>query len=450
MKFTISGADQFVHLGLFMSLRSIKLFVSALITALLLAACGGESAPAPGGVSVTNGESSVTVSWNMDSGVEYWLFFGPSSLVPVDTASMKGWIGLPGGGTLINVSSPYVVGGLFNGYDYSFSINGRTNGGPGGAGSVPKPGKPRIAGQDWTSATAVFAGDLRTVVYGGAAATTITASTLTYLAAGTGGTMFSSADGSTWVALSANSNVKAINGATYLGGVYTLVGDTGVILRSSDLITWTAPTTVPSSVSGKNLNAVANNGVSLTVSVGAGGTILASADGLTWTAATFSGTAPTADLYAVTYSPLNVGTNTAGTWMAVGAGGVMLQSADGLNWATLTSVTTVDLRGIAYGLSSAALPVFVAVGNAGTVVSSADGVTWAAKTLAGVSANLNAVSFATQFVVVGDAGKTFYSTDGVAWSPSTSAVTSNNLFAVAHGMYAYSAVGALGTNLLSK
>src|SRR5450759_2447635 len=96
-----------VYLDLFMFLRSFKLFAAALLAVVVLVACGGDSAPAATGPSVKAGESTVTVSWNMTPGVEYWLFFAPTSIAPTDTTSMHSWIGLPGGGSLVNVSSPY-------------------------------------------------------------------------------------------------------------------------------------------------------------------------------------------------------------------------------------------------------------------------------------------------------------------------------------------------------
>ncbi|MDD5335047.1 MAG: hypothetical protein PHS32_15055, partial [Rhodoferax sp.] len=67
-----------IDLDPFMIFRSFKLFFAALIAALLLVACNsGDPTPAPSGLAVTAGESSVTVSWDMTDGVEYWLFFGP-------------------------------------------------------------------------------------------------------------------------------------------------------------------------------------------------------------------------------------------------------------------------------------------------------------------------------------------------------------------------------------
>jgi len=428
-----------------MFLRSFKLFVAALTAALLSVACGnGEPAPAPTGLVVSAGEASATVTWSMTDGVEYWLFFGPSSLAPATTSSMQGWFGLPGGNVLLKATSPYLVTGLANGLDYSFSVNARTNGGPGGPGSTAVTVTPRIAGSSWLASSAVSgAPDLRSVTFGATTGTATTVPVNTYVAAGTGGAIYSSLDGTTWSAVNYASSTN-INAAGYFGS-FKLVGDGGLVLLSSDAASWTAQT----SGTTQNLYAIASNSLNLNVAVGANGTIISSADGISWTAATNSGT--TRDLYAVTYAAYG-----SGLWLAVGAGGTMVQSTDALTWSSVASNTLADLRGITYGtmFSTSTAGVitttseFVAVGAAGTVLSSADGANWSTQTLAGTG-SLNAVTYGAQYVAVGTGGKVFISADGVSWT-ATTPVTSQNLYAVARATLTYSAVGAAGTNLLSK
>ena len=85
-----------------MLLRSFKLLFATLFAALLGVACGGDSAPAPTNVVALAGESSVTVSWDVVPGVEYWVFAVPTSLAPTDTKKMESWIGLPGGASRLN------------------------------------------------------------------------------------------------------------------------------------------------------------------------------------------------------------------------------------------------------------------------------------------------------------------------------------------------------------
>jgi hypothetical protein len=378
----------------------------------------------------------------MTGGVENWLFFAPTSTAPTSITAMEKWIGQYGGGTFLNVTSPYVISGLANGVSYSFSLNGRTNGGPGGPGSTPVTATPRIAGASWTAGTAISGGnDLRAVAFGvSTAATTTTAAVTRYVAAGSSGAMYSSLDGASWSAIN-YSNTSRINGAAYFGN-YKLVGDGGLVLTSSDALAWTAPTTNTT----QNLYAIASNYANLNVAVGANGTIISSPDGVTWTTASSTGTS--SDLYAVTYTSYN-----SGTWVAVGAAGAMVASSDGLTWHSVSSGTTADLRGVAYAAmvstSGVITTTFVAVGAAGTVLSSADATAWTAQVLPVAGTNLNAVIFGTQFVAAGAGGNVFVSTDGAAWTAASSA-TSNEIFALTHGLNAYSAVGAAGTNLLSK
>ena len=424
-----------------MILRSFKLFIAALIAALLSVACNNaETAPAPSGLAVTAGESSATVSWNMADGVEYWLFFGPSSVAPSSTASMQGWFGLPGGSVVLKATSPYVVPGLANDVSYSFSITARITGGPGGPGATRVTATPRIAGTNWSAGSAISGGiDLRGVTYGATTATTTTAAVSNYIAAGACGAVYSSLDGANWSAVNYATS-RNINGAAYFGN-FKLIGDAGLVLTSSDAATWTAQT----SGTAQNLYAIASNYSNLNVAVGANGTIITSPDGVTWTAA--SSPATSRDLYAVAYTNYN-----SGTWIAVGAGGTIVESSDGLTWRSVTSGTTADLRGVAYSSITSTAGVvttpFVAVGASGTLLSSADASTWTTRTLSGAGA-LNAVVYASQFVAVGAAGKVFISTDGLNWM-LTSAATSQDLYAVTRGYLNYSAVGAAGTNLLSK
>lgn len=427
-----------------MLLRSFKLLFATLFAALLSVACGGDSAPAPTNVVVRPGESSVTVSWDATPGVEYWVFAVPASLAPADTKKMEGWIGLPGGATWLNVTSPYVVSGLPNGTSFSFSVNARTSGGPGGPGSAPVTATPQIAGINWSAGSTIPAtSELRSVAFGAITTSTtvnsVTTTTTTspmYVTAGNGGVMYSSPDAVTWSAINFATSAN-LNGASYFT-TYKLVGDAGLVLTSPDAATWTTR----ASGTTQNLYAITSNVSTLNVAVGANGTIIASNDGTSWTAATSSAT--TSHLYAVTYN--------SGVWIAVGAGGTVVTSSDGLTWHSASSGTTADLRGVAANTQVSATGIltttFIAVGANGTVLTSTDASSWTSQTLP-VAGSLNAITYGTQFVTVGTGGKIFYSTDGAAWTAATSA-TGSDLYALTHGLYAYAAVGAAGTNLLSR
>jgi hypothetical protein len=413
-----------------MFFRALTRLATMICLALAIASCGGGSpAPAATGLKASSGESSAIVSWDMVPGVEYWLFYAPTIVAPADTSDMSKWIiTSSGGGAIVKVASPYTVSGLANGLGYSFTINGRTDGGPGGPAPAPVTATPRLAGTTWTAGQTATATDLRAVVFG-----------TQYIAAGAGGLLISSSDnGATWTSI-ASPTSKNLNGATIYGD-YRIVGDGGVLLSSTDAVTWTQQTTPTT----QNLYAIANNGYSMNVAVGASGTIITSSDGTTWTAATSSGTA--ADLYSVTYT-----TYGAGLWVAVGANGTMVTSTDGLSWTAVTTGTTADLRGVTFGYTntSTLATSFVVVGTGATVLTSTDAATWTNTTLPGAS-TLNAVRYGSQFVLVGAGGKAFTSTDAATWTASDPTGTTNDLLALTRGYLSYMAVGTAGTNLLAK
>jgi hypothetical protein len=418
-------------------LRALTLWGCTLIATVLLSSCGGEAADPPGGVNVTAGENSVTLTWNAADGVEYWIFYGPTSVTPSRTDNMQLWIGLPGGSVALKATSPYTLAGLSNGISYSFTLNARTNGGPGGPGSTPVSAMPRPAGNTWVANTAAGSAELKAAIYGTVTSTTTTPVTVTptYVAAGKGGVVFTSTNNTTWTPATSGTSAN-LNGGAFLGGKFALVGDGGVLLTSTDAVTWTAQTTGTT----QNLSAIAGNGVTLQVIVGTGGTILTSPDGVTWTAAS-SGTS--ADLYTVAYSA-------PGVWLAGGANGTLLKSADGLTWSAVGSNTSFALRGFAYGLADATNIVYtyVAVGDNGTLLTSPDASTWTVGT-SGTSADLRSVVYNTQFVAAGRDGGSRTSTDTATWTAAT-VPGSGALNAVIHGAYLYMAVGDAGTNWVSK
>jgi hypothetical protein len=407
-------------------MRRLLVLVAVILAGLLVAGCGssGSSADAPASVVATAGDGIVTVTWPMAAGVDYWMFYANATSI-----STSNWTTIPGSKSVLGAASPFVATGLVNGAVYSFTLNGRTNGGPGGPGTPSVSAVPRLAGTataslpaPWAAGAALGTNDLRGVTWG-----------TVFVAVGANGTMYSSPDGITWTALTSGSTAN-LNAATYRS-IYLAAGDGGTMLYSTDAITWTPRTTGTAN----NLYSISTNS-GLFVAVGAKGTIIFSGDGVTWTKAANSAT--TNDLFAVThYGDL--------LWIAVGANGTLVTSADGSNWTSVTSNTALDLKGVAFGISTATnAAFFVAVGANGTLVTSPDAATWTAQTAIG-SNTLSAAIYGTQFIAVGANGSIFTSTDGTTWAgqPST---TNSNLNAIAHAPYSYSVVGAAGANLLAK
>lgn len=403
--------------------------ILAIIFAFLLQGCytKGSPADAPANVAVEAGDTSATVTWDMSPNVEYWVFSAAASNITPQSC-----YGSPECKMLIKAVSPAIVSGLTNGTTYSFTVNGRINGGAGGPGSPAVQAIPRLAGGTWSGASAMGADDMHGIAYG----------TL-YVAAGNNGALYSSTDASTWTAQTGTPQATAnLNAAGYYGGNYIVAGNGGVILSSTDATNWALRTTGTTN----NLYAIATSGTGSYVAAGANGTIIFSLDGITWTCASCSGSGNA--LYGVTYGN--------GMYVAVGAAGTLITSTDGVFWGTPSAISANDLRGIAYApaIGTTGTGTFVAVGANGTVLASTDGGTsWAAAVTSPFSSTtvVNAVTYGRQFVAVANDGSIFTSTDGLSWSATTATPANTSpLYAVTHGPYDYTAVGAAGLSMHAK
>lgn len=409
-----------------MFLSSVRQALAALFVAVLVSACGGSggSAPPPtGGITVVPGDGKATITWQMDPNVKYWVFYGAASSISTTT-----WTNIPGAVSVMNVTSPYVVTGLANGYTYSFTVNGRTGDGPGGPGAASVSVVPRPAGQTWSAAKQLGTNTLRSITYGFSSADSLGY----YLAAGDGGSTFKSTDGLNFVAAGTvpNTNVQA---SIYTLGKFIAVGAGGIIYFSTDMSTWTAA----NAGTGRNLNAIASNGA-IAIVVGNNGTALSTADGVTWTQLTL----PTAqNLYGITYSA-------AGRWIAVGAGGTVLTSTDGATWTAVASGTTADLRSVAVQVYTSYT--YVAAGDNGTILRSADhGATWTVRTSPSSASWLAVSPTSSQFLLTGAGGAVATSPDGLTWTARTSG-SSADLHAVISGLSQYVAVGQGGITINSQ
>lgn len=388
--------------------------------ALVVAACsngfsaGGSKPDAPTNVKVTAGDSSVVVSWDVQDGIEYWIFVAQASSISTDN-----WTTLPEARVVRNAGSPQIVAGLSNGKVYSFTVNGRRDSGPGGSGSPSISTIPRVAGLTWNAGTPLATSSLNGLHFLGLTVPGV------FTTVGNGGVIFQSSDAVSWTPVTSGVTTD-LNAVTYGVGRFIVVGKGGFMLSSLDNVTYTAIT----SGTTNDLLSV-GVGVNGLVAVGANGTIVHSTDGGNWTVVT-SGTTQT--LYAVTYS------NAA--WYAVGAGGTILKSSDGDIWTAVTSGTTADLHGFAWNGTT-----YVAVGSGGTIISSTDGTTWTAVTKVTTS-DLSSLTAGSQFVAVGAGGTIISSVDATNWSVVSSPTTAN-LNAVLFGLNGFSAVGVGGVNLSS-
>jgi hypothetical protein len=403
--------------------------LASLVLAIAAAGCGSKGSPAdyPANFTVTPGDGAVTVSWTQVPGVEYWIFYGPGSDI-----TTSNWA-LSGGSVIVEPNSPRVIGGLTNGRTYSFTINARTDGGPGGPGAPTQVAVPQLAGANWA-----VGAPLGTATLNGSSSG-VGAAGYAVIAVGEGGGIHTSLNGAAYTAPANPSAPVDLNAVGYGGIGWVAAGDNGSLLFTQDGTTWTAKTSGTTA----NLYGVTTLGSTGFVAIGGGGTILTSADATTWTAAV-SGT--TSDLYAAA-----LGTT---RYVVVGAGGTIVTTADGALWETTPSGVTNDLRGVAFApiatVSEGVTVVtnqYVAVGTGGMILTSNDGLAWTVQP-SPTTADLYSVVYGTQFVAVGKGGGIYTSPDGKAWTARTSGTT-NDLTTVVRTLTGYTAYGAAGTNVSS-
>ena len=274
-----------------------------------------------------------------------------------------------------------------------------------------------------------------------------------------------------------------LNGVAYGNGLFVAVGPAGLILTSSNGITWTAQASTTTNYDFSDI--VYGDGKF--VAVGGAGLINVSTDGITWTEGN-PGTSMRS-FFQVTYGNglfFTVCRNQSTERYEI------LKSPDGINWTWIYSANASDNiqynklntiwgvrygdvywcylafgqtysdytdriyysnnqtawfqsdysggrpRGITYGNN-----LLVAVGDGGAIQTSNNGASWYPQ-ISGITTDLSSVSYGNGlYVAVGKDGIALTSPDGSSWSPSNT-TTSNNLNSVTYGNDTFVAVGANG------
>lgn len=415
----------------------------------LVAACGGagESKPAPSAVTAVPGDSFVTVSWDVEPDVEYWLFSAASAaLTPTN------WPALQESRAIVNSRSPQVVCVLVNDRTYWFTINARTGSAGGGPGSPTLAATPRAAGASWVQGSALPAA-INAIAYGFLTSCTSTiAPSGTFVAVGPGAAIFTSGDGRAWAARAAPAGfsgdlhgvaafVARINNTADPGLRMVAVGAGGASVVSTDGVTWTAGRAAAAGQPALRAVAPVNG---LFYAVGDGGTILQSPDGITWEARTSN---TTANLTAITYSGSRL--------VAVGAGGTIVTSLDGVSWTATTVAGAGNLTAVSYGNRNNndgaiifAINTYVAVGDAGVALVSLDNlVTWTPQTIA-AGVPMTGISYVTRFMALASNGATYSSNLGLTWSAAVPSGVANAR-AIGTNGYGYAIGGGGGANASS-
>src|SRR5712691_11884246 len=418
--------------------------VIALASLVALAGCHRQAdAPsdAPSNLQVEPGDGQVTVSWNQQPGLTYWIFFQAGASV---TAAA------PGVPLIFDVQSPRVVFPLVNGTQYAFVRNATNQDSKAGPSTPVALAVPRLAGAIWDSGAPLGSPpqNLNGVAYnpvlnrivavgnlapGTPPTPTIFAGDFNYTSASPPGV-------TAWTPATSipAGFVSDLSAVMFQGSLFIALGTDGSILTSADGNTWTSATSVPSGGMNSIAFGIVSNAV-VYVAVGNGGKIFTSADLVTWTTVSTTGS----DLYNVSFPN--------GTFVATGANGTLLTSADASTWVAPNSNTPNALRGATYGTGPAAgaSAQYVVVGDSGTIVTSADLTNWSLITPAPLSQGLRAIRFGKRFVAVGQQGMVAYSDDAINWL-TTSSGSPADLAAVIFTPAMYLAVGASGANAVSK
>jgi len=273
----------------------------------------------------------------------------------------------------------------------------------------------------------------------------LTSSTGLFVTVGDNGIILTSSDGISWTKRTSGTT-KNLYGVTYGNSTFVTVGDNGTILTSSDGTTWTNKRT--SSGTTKNLYGV-TYGNSTFVTVGDNATILTSSDGTTWTNTStnkrttlrYFSKADTNHLYGVTYGD--------DLFVTVGGNATIFTSSDGTTWTERdglrsTWATPKYLKGVTYRKK-----LFVAVGRNGLILNSPDGITWKQRK-SGTKYNLVGITYRNGlFVSVGKNGKIVTSFDGNWWVKRTY-VLPDWLNGVTYGNGTFVTVGDNGVILTSS
>lgn len=254
-----------------------------------------------------------------------------------------------------------------------------------------------------------------------------------FVAVGNSGLIIVSSDGYVWSgAVSGGSSLRAV---TCYNGLCVAVGDSGTIRTSSNGYTWTTRTSNTASA----LYGVEWCGDRF-IAVGASGVYTSSSDGITWTSGTIN----------ASYTFRGIARSSGGTFLAMGSSGVAFTSANGTAWTQQTTGTSLTFYSVAWIES---LSLFVASSAASPPVwTSPNGTSWSAPTNPRQFDTHYDVIWSGRYVVaVGPPSNTAtYSSNGTTWL-SASGYAPNSMFGgAADGFGTCVAVGAGGLIMTSS
>ncbi|MGQ5523740.1 hypothetical protein ACUHMQ_10800 [Chitinimonas sp. PSY-7] len=425
---------------MFQTLYKTWLKLVLLLPIFALTACLTEKAPsnAPKNLVVTPGDGRVTLTWDEDASLEYWVFSAQAdkALTP------DNYKDFPESNLKWPARSGVVIAGLTNGKTYAFTLNSTKSGSPAGPAAPSVNAVPRAAGDAWTAGDSAGTANLNAVIM--AQVKVDTGANL--LAAGNGGALFTSMKGDKWTAI-ASGTTNDLRGLLYEASATRLiaVGAGGTVQMSSDFLTDKATWKVTKTDTTAQLNSIAA-GSSAYVAVGAGGVILS---GVGATDSTTTPATPTITWTARTSGVsdnLNKVAYLSSQFVVLGDGGVILTSPDGITWTKQTSGATDALLDIGAVVIDSKVN-YLVIGAKGVILRSDNLTSWI-KEVSPVALDLNAIAVAagSRAVIAGQSGTILYGKGDSSWTATTTK-RSDDVYALVSANGGYIGVGAVGTNV---
>lgn len=229
-------------------------------------------------------------------------------------------------------------------------------------------------------------------------------------------TGYKTLEGIDWTTVEATGNTGAL-GMDQGNGLWVAVGNLGMVITSTDTITWTTQT---ANVGNARLNTVVyGNGLWVLGGGEAGtntGLIRTSTDAVTWITRTSN--------FPANQSVVSIAYGIDG-WVAGGYSGQLRTSTDAITWVTRTSTFgTTTIQSIGYGNG-----LWVAGGPTGQIRTSTNSVTWTTRTSNFGTINVNTVAYGNGLWVAGGFGTAHVrtSTNGITWTTRTSNLDTLNV-----------------------
>jgi len=262
-----------------------------------------------------------------------------------------------------------------------------------------------------------------------------------FFAAGASGVLIVSTDGITWtlrtsgITTTIGNAATGGNGLVYASGQtfpYVLCGSTSVISSSTNGIQWASRT---GSTSITNAIAFGTSPSATYVISSFNGRINTSTDTIHWVLRT-SGNG-TLTYYSLTYE-----NSTTEKYVSAGESGVISTSTNGIQWTRRTSATTFDIRQLIYG------NIFVAAGQNGFISTSTNAIQWTLRTSGTSGATFSIYGLAYNngvYIASGGQVPTRSSTDAIIWVLRTSGFGSTAINNSVAGNNIFINVGDVGT-----